>query len=159
MARNFDTDHDARRAQRIDPENLQFTINGRTFHVISGYAPDAPGEDAMTEWRAADFGEMPDSEFAALADRTIQRFLKPGQEDDWALARAVDAPDPITGFDLVDVVTWLLEAVVNRPLVPSSASSTGSTSPTAGPPTSPPAPIGRRLTVASPSQEEAASEG
>lgn len=159
MARNFDTDHDARRSQRIDPENLQFTINGRTFHVVSGYAPDAPGEDAMHEWRSADFAELSDADFAALADRTIQRFLKPGQGDEWLAARAADAADPITGFDLVDVVTWLLEAVVNRPLAPSSESSTGSTSPTAASPTSPPAPIGRRLTVASPSQGETASEG
>lgn len=158
MPRNFDTDHDARRAQRIDADNLEFTINGRTFHVISGYAPDAPGEDAMSEWRAADFANLSDPDFAALADRTIVRFLKPGQEDDWREARAHDAEDPITGFDLVDVVTWLLEAVVNRPLEPSSASSNGSTSPTAEPPTAPPAAIGKRLTVASPSQAEEASE-
>lgn len=158
MARNFDTDHDARRAQRIAPENLEFTINGRTFKVISGYAPDAPGEDALTEWRAADFGELSDADFAAIADRTIVRFLRPGQEDEWKKARSPDADDPITGFDLIDVVTWLLESVVNRPLAPSSGSSPGSTDPTAGTPTSPPAAIGKPLTVVSRSQGEAASE-
>lgn len=158
MGRNFDTDHDARRAQRIAPDNLEFTINGRTFHVVSGYAPDAPGEDAMAEWRAADFNALSDPEFAALADRTISRFLKPGQGDAWSEARDPSAADPITGFDLVDVVTWLLEAVVNRPLVPSSESSTGSTSGTEAPTTSPPVAIGRPLTVVSRSQEEAASE-
>lgn len=158
MARNFDTDHDARRAQRIDPENLTFVINGRSFRVISGYAPDAPGENAMHEWRNADFEAMPDEEFASLADRTIVRFLKPGQEQEWRDARDPSAADPITGFDLVDVVTWLLEAVVNRPLVPSSASSTGSTSPTEGPRTVPAGAIGKRLTAVSPSQAEAASE-
>lgn len=154
--RNFDTDADARRAQRIDPENLQFTINGETFKVISGYAPEAPGADALAEWRGADFAELTDPEFAALADRTIAKFLKPGQTAAWERARSHEAENPITGFDLVDIVGWLIEAVVSRPLEPSSESSTGSTSPTPGSP-QPAAPIGRRLTVASPSPEGQAS--
>lgn len=158
MARNFDTDHDARRAQRIAPENLEFTINGHTFQVISGYSPEAPGEDALAEWRSADFGELSDADFAQVADRTIMRFLRPGQEAEWKAARAVEADDPITGFDLVDVVTWLLESVVNRPLELSSGSSPGSTDPTAETPMSPPAAIGKPLTVVSRSQGEAASE-
>jgi hypothetical protein len=158
MARNFDTDPDARRAQRIAPDNLTFTINGRTFHVISGYAPDAPDGTALDEWRDADLAALTDAEFAAVADRTILRFLKPGQEKDWAAARDPKSDNPITGFDLVDVVTWLLEAVVNRPLEPSSASSPGSTSPTAGAPTAPAGAIGRPLTVASRSPEEVASQ-
>lgn len=156
MARNFDQDADARRAQRIDPENLTFVINGRTFHVISGYAPDAPGEDALSEWRAADFEELSNEDFALLADRTITRFLKPGQEAEWKLARDPEAENPITGHDLVDIVAWLLEAVVNRPLELSSDSSAGSTSPTPGSPEQA-APIGRRLTVASPSPGDRAS--
>jgi hypothetical protein len=156
--RNFDTDHDARRAQRIAPENLVFTINGREFRVISGYSPEATSGDAMDEWRAADFGELSDANFAALADRTIRRFLRPGQEADWEAARNPSAPDPITGYDLLDIVTWLLEAVVNRPLAPSSDSSTGSTSPTEAPRTAPAGAIGRPLTAVSPSPGAKASE-
>jgi hypothetical protein len=151
VARNFDKDADARRAQRIDPENLTFVLNEHTFHVVSGYAPDAPGEDALAEWRAADFEELSNEDFALLADRTIIRFLKPGQEDEWKKARDPEAENPITGSDLVDVVAWLLEAVVNRPLEQSSDSSDGSTSPTTDSPT-PPVAIGRPLTVASSSQ-------
>lgn len=156
--RNFDNDADARRAQRIDPENLQFTINGETFKVRSGYSPEAPGGDALDEWRASDFGEMENDEFAALADRTIAKFLKPGQESAWERARAVECENPITDFDLVDVVTWLIEAVVNRPLELSSASSAGSTPTTAPGSPGPQEAIGRRLTVASPSPEGKASE-
>lgn len=155
--RNFDSDADARRAQRLDPENLRFQINGREFRVRSGYAPDAPEGTALDEWRAADLGSLPDDEFAALADRTIGRFLRPGQEDEWKAARDPEAENPITGFDLVDVITWLLEAVVNRPLEQPSASSPGST-PTTAPGSSSPAAIGRPLTVVSPSRAGEASE-
>jgi hypothetical protein len=151
---DFDNDPKARRAQRINPENLKFTINGATFHVISGYAPDAPGDDALTEWRAMD-PDVSDADFAALADRTILRFLKPGQEQAWHDARRVDADNPITGFDLVDIVHWLIEAVVARPLELPSDSSTGSMSPATGSP--PGGAIARPLTVVSPSPEGKAS--
>lgn len=156
--RNFDADHDARRAARIDPDNLTFRINERDFHVVSGYAPDAPGESALAAWRAADFENLTDPDFAALADQTILNFLTPGQEELWREARDPKAENPITGHDLVDVVTWLVESVVNRPLEPASGSSNGSTPPTAPASPAPPAPIGKRLTVGSSSRAEGDSE-
>jgi hypothetical protein len=154
--RNFDTDPDTRRAQRIHPDNLKFVIRGREFHVTSGYAPDSPQADALDEWNTIS-ADTPNAEFAAIADRTIQRMLVPGQEDEWKAARSPDGPDPITGSDLVDIVGWVVEAVIMRPLASVSASSAGSTPET---PTSPPqAPIARSLTVVSGSPEGQASEG
>jgi hypothetical protein len=154
--RDFDHDADSRRAQRIDPENLQFTINGETFKVVSGYAPEAPGSDSLAEWRNTDFSELTDPEFGVLADRTIAKFLKPGQQAAWERARNPDVENPITGFDLVDIVGWLIESVVHRPLELSSGSSTGSTSPTQDSP-QPAAQIGKHLTAVSRSPEGKAS--
>jgi hypothetical protein len=153
--RNFDTDPDARRAQRIHPDNLKFVIRGREFHVISGYAPDSPEANALDEWNTIT-ADTPNEEFAAIADRTVQRMLMPGQEEAWREARRPEGPDPITGQDLVDIVGWVVEAVIMRPLPSASGSSDGSTPAT---PTSPPqAPIGRNLTVVSPSPEAEASQ-
>lgn len=150
--KDFDTDLTTRRAQRINPENLLFKIGGREFRVVSGYAPDSPGGSALDEWNTITV-DTPNDEFAAIADRTILQFLKPGQGAEWAAARDVEAENPITGSDLVDIVKWLVEAVVNRPLALSSASSDGSTLPeTSG--SAPPETTGRHLTVASPSKAE-----
>ena len=150
--RDFDTDLKNRRAQRINPENLTFKLNGRTFHVVSGFALEAPGASALDEWQTIN-SDTPNDEFAEIADRTVLRFLKPGQQDEWKQARDVNAENPITGADLVDLVHWLVEAVINRPLVSSSASSDGSTPP-ATPSSAPPETTGRHLTVASPSKVE-----
>jgi hypothetical protein len=148
--KDFDTDPTTRRAQRINPENLLFKIGGREFHVVSGYAPDSPGGSALDEWNTITI-DTPNVEFAAIADRTILQFLKPGQGEAWKTARDPDAENPITGADLVDIVHWLVEAVVNRPLVSSSESSAGSTPPATQPSVQPET-TGRHLTVALPSK-------
>lgn len=147
--RDFDNDTDTRRGQRLAPENLRFKINGREFTVISGYAPDAPEGDALDEWRATEFEGISDKDFAALADRTVLRFLAAGQEEAWLAARDPKAENPITGLDLVDLVNHLIGAVVNRPTVPLAPSSTGSTSP---PDQGQPGGTGKHLTAVSPSK-------
>ena len=148
--RDFDNDLTTRRAQRINPENLTFKLNGRTFHVVSGFALEAPGASALDEWQTIT-ADTPNAEFARIADETVLRFLKPGQEAEWKACRDINAENPVTGADLVDLVHWLVEAVINRPLVSSSASSDGSTPP-ATPSSAPPETTGRHLTVASPSK-------
>jgi hypothetical protein len=154
--RNFDTDPDSRRAQRIHPDTLTFIIRGREFHVVSGYAPDSPEADALDEWNTIT-SETPNDEFAAIADRTIERMLVKGQETAWREARDPAGPDPITGQDLVDIVGWIVEAVIMRPLASRSGSSGGSTPGTSDSPQQ--APIARSLTVVSPSQGAEASGG
>jgi hypothetical protein len=154
--KNFDTDSTTRRAQRIAPDNLQFTIAGETFYIHSGFSPDSPQSNVLDEWRAVT-GDTSDADFGRIADDVVLQFLTPGQEDKWKSVRDPSRPDPITGSDLVDIIIWLIEAVLSRPLASSSSSSTGSTE---NPPDSKESPrIGTPLTVVPPSKAAKGSKG
>lgn len=124
--KDFDTDQTTRRAQRINPENRTFKVRGREFVLIAGHSPEAPDADALDEWNTIEDG-MDNAVFAPIADRTMLRFLEPGQEARWREARDPKAEDPITGQDLVEITVWAIEQVLGRPLVRSVDSSNGST--------------------------------
>lgn len=120
VAHDFDLDQ-VRTARLKPASERSFRLNGKTFvHRVA-----VPPED-VAEFRAFEAVDG-DNKLAEVLDLTMSRCLEPSSAADWVIARAQRSENPITLYDMLDVVVWVVGQVGSRPTVPSEESSTSST--------------------------------
>jgi hypothetical protein len=135
--KDFDNDPNERRAARI--ADRDFKIGGLPFRLRA--SRDVP-IDALDRWREIwrrmidprDEAGVSDPDFLAAFYDLMANVLEPDQFEPFReICEPGGTADPITMEDAVDLVMWATGVVGGRPIGASSASSTGSTTPTTAP--------------------------
>lgn len=118
------------RAARLTSQDNQFRLNGETFTVRPGVAPEA----ILDYYRMlnGELGDLKEEQALQIFDQTVLAFLEPGQEEAWRRARRPDCDNPVTVADIRGVVQWLIERQSGRPTSPPSGSTPGSSATEAG---------------------------
>lgn len=118
IVKNFDE----LRATRVERDR-KFQIGGETFTRRPAVRPEA-----LAKWEhiGKHGSEMTSEEVLADMDETICNLIEPGASSRdhkrWHKLRERD-DDPITGDDMISLITWIVEDMTDRPTVPSGTSS------------------------------------
>lgn len=140
--KDFDTDATGLRGSRLS-QDFKFRLGGETFELRHGLKV---GSEVLNEWdpllarmrtpleeRGEGYEPVDDEEFLEVWTRAMHGLLQPGQAA--TLERVLgDEVEPVMLPDLVEVILWAVRTVTGgRPTEASSASSTGSTTPSTEP--------------------------
>lgn len=109
-------DFDAERKVREDRE---FRIGGRDFR----FKPSVQQDLVDAYYDALGNAELSNAEFMKIMDNVVLGGLEPAFHGDWEYVRSVDTELPLMADQVHGVIRYMLEVMLDRPIVSPSDSS------------------------------------
>lgn len=117
--KDFDKDL-ARTARLKPPAERTFRVNG----VDLVHRP-AVGPEDVSEFHAYEPADG-EARLIEVLDGTMERILEPGSVSAWRSLRKPGGENPVTAWDMLQIVSWAVGAVSGRPTEESTDSSPSS---------------------------------